>query len=471
MYFERIYDEDLAQAAYIVACPASGEAVVVDPLRDIDQYFDRIDDLDFELAGVAETHIHADFLSGGRDLARAADAPFYISDETVSGWEYGSLEGLDVRRLADGEHFEVGNVRIEALHTPGHTPEHLSFAVVDTPQADEPMMALTGDFAFVGDLGRPDLLEKAADERGTAVEGARQQFESVRDKLLALPESTQIWPGHGAGSACGKALGSIPASTVGYERRNAWWAPYLERDDVDGFVEELLAEQPESPTYFRYMKQMNRDGVEGGHELPAVPQLTPAGFRRAIDEDDAVVLDFRNYDAFADRHFRGSINIPSIDSASGYAGWVTPYHRPLVLRVDRDDLDEITRRLYRVGLTDFAGWIPRIDGYGDATASHDVIDADEAHAALESEETLLLDVRSRDEYREGHIPGARHIHYGRLTEQLDDIPRDETLILHCASGRRASIATGLLEMHGFEDLRLFGGDAVEAWRRAGYPVE
>lgn len=471
MYFERIYDDDLAQAAYFIACAATGEALVVDPLRDIDQYFARADELGFEIVGVAETHIHADFLSGGRDLARAADATFYISGETVSGWEYDLLDGLEVDRLGDEEGFEVGNIRLEAMHTPGHTPEHVSFLVTDTPQADEPMMALTGDFAFVGDLGRPDLLEKAADERGTAVEGARQQFESVRDKLLALPDSTQIWPGHGAGSACGKALGAIPATTVGYERRHSWWAPYLEEDDIEGFVDELLADQPESPSYFRHMKQMNRDGVDGGLELPAIPELTPAGFRQAVDEENAVVLDVRDLSDFAEGHIPGSINIPSLESASTFAGWVAPYDRPLVLRVDRSDLNEATRRLYRVGLTEFAGWIPRSTPYSDQLAQHDLVDAEEAHRAVESGEAVLVDVRSRSEYREAHIPGVIHIHYGRLTENLDDLPRDKELIIHCGSGRRASIAIGVLEAHGFEKLHNFSGDSIAAWRAAGYPIE
>ena len=471
MYFEHLYEEDLAQAAYIVACPASGEAVVVDPLRDIDQYLDRLDDLGFELTGVVETHIHADFLSGGRDLARAADTTLYVSGETVSGWRYGSLEDLEVAQLEDGGEFHVGNIRLEALHTPGHTPEHLSFTVTDLPQSEEPMMVLTGDFAFVGDLGRPDLLEKAADERGTAVEGARQQFRSVRDKLLELPDHTQIWPGHGAGSACGKALGSIPSSTVGYERRNAWWAEYLEADDVDGFVDELLADQPESPTYFRHMKQMNRDGIEGGLALPAVPRLTPTGVSEAIEGRDAVLLDLGDRSDFAADHVPGSINLPSLANLSAHAGWVAPYDRPLVLQVDEAHLDEARRRLYRIGLTDFTGWIPPTGEWSDEQSSHEQVGPEGAREAVESDDALILDVRSRSEYREAHIPGATHIHYGRITDRLDELPRDRRLVVHCGSGVRASIAISLLEAEGFDDLVHFDGDAVEAWRQAGYSVE
>jgi len=475
MFFERIYDEDLAQAAYIIGCAATEEALVVDPLRDIDQYLDRLEELDFQLTGVAETHIHAGFLSGGRDLARATGATLYISGETVENWEYDALTGIDVHRLGDGESFQVGDIHIEAMHTPGHTPEHISFVVTDTVQADEPMMALTGDFAFVGDLGRPDLLEKAAGESGTAERGARQQFESVRDKLVELPDSTQIWPGHGAGSACGKALGSIPASTVGYERRNSWWASYIEDGDVDGFVDELLAEQPESPTYFRQMKELNRDGMPegdtGGWELPAIPELTPAGFQRAVEEQDAVVLDLKSDEAFAREHRTGSINLPSLENVATHAGWVAPYDRPLVLRVAREQLDQVRRGLYRIGFTNFTGWVPRLEGYTKDVTSYEMVDTDEAHQAVSAGHAVILDVRAASEYREGHIPEAIHIHYGRIDERAEELPRDKQLIVHCASGRRASIATGVLESLGFDDIAVFSGDAVARWREAGYPVE
>lgn len=470
MYFERIYDEGLAQASYLIACAATGEALIVDPLRDLDIYFDKTDELGFEIVGIAETHIHADFLSGGRDLARATGATLYISGEQEEGWLYDELDGLEVVEVADGDNFKVGNIAIEGLHTPGHTPEHMSFLVTDTVQADEPMMALTGDFAFVGDLGRPDLLEKAAGERGTAVEGARQQFESVRDKLVTLPDHVQIWPGHGAGSACGKALGSIPASTVGYERRNAWWGKYIDENDPDGFVEELLADQPESPTYFRNMKQMNRDGVPGGYELPALAELTPAGFRRAVEEEDALVLDIRDIDEFGPDHYPGSLNLPSLANVSDHAGWAVPYDRPLVVLTDPENLDEARRRLYRVGFTDFAGYIPRLDGYTDERASYATIDADEAHEADESDEALILDVRAESEYREGHIPGALHVHFGRIRDNLKEIPNDVPLVVHCASGRRASVAISQLEAAGYDNLSNFPGGVGE-WEEAGYEVE
>jgi hydroxyacylglutathione hydrolase len=471
MYFERFYDEGLAQASYLVACPASGEALIVDPLRDIDLYFDRVDELGFEIVGVAETHIHADFLSGGRDLARASDATLYVSGETVPGWEYGPLEGIETTHLEDGDTFALGGVELEALHTPGHTPEHVSLSITDTAQSDEPMMVLTGDFAFVGDLGRPDLLEEAAGQEGTALEGARQQFESVRDQLLALPDDVQIWPGHGAGSACGKALGSIPSSTVGYERKHAWWGEYLENDDVEGFVDELLADQPESPRYFRNMKEYNRDGLEGGERLPSIPELTPRGYREAVEEGHALLLDLRDTDDFAAGHVRESINLPSMANLSEHAGWVVPYDRPLVLLADESKLDEARRRLYRIGFENFAGWIPRLSSYADELERHEVVGAEEARRMQAEENAIVLDVRSRSEYRESHVPEALHIQYGRLVDEVGQLPRGRKMVVHCGSGARASIAVSILESHGFDDVAHFDGDALAQWRAAGFEMD
>ena len=470
MYFERIYDDGLAQASYIVACPGSGEAAVVDPLRDLDQYLDKIDELGFDLVGVVETHIHADFLSGGRDLARATGATLYISGEQSEGWEYAGLDGLDVVEMTHGDQFKLGNVVIEAAHTPGHTPEHLSFLVTDGAQSDEPMMALTGDFAFVGDLGRPDLLEKAAGERGTAETGAKQLFDSVKNVLCQWDDSVQIWPGHGAGSACGKALGSIPASTVGYERRNAWWGPYVENDDPEGFADELLSGQPESPTYFRNMKEMNRDGVEGQDAVvPSIPRLTPEGFREAADFD-VNLLDLRDFEDFSREHIAGSVNLPSLDSLSDQAGWVVDYDRPIVLVVEPENLDEATRALYRVGFTDFEGYIPRIGGYATATDHIELIDAGRAHALKTDQDAMVLDVRSQSEFNEGHIPGAKHVHYGRLEDHLDEMPDDRPIVVHCASGRRAMVGASILESNGFENIYNFPG-GVDEWRDDGFDVE
>ena len=231
MLLERIYDEDLAQAGYFIGCQAKNEAMVVDARRDIRQYLDLAARHGMTITAVTETHIHADYLSGTRELAAATGAEVYVSGEGGADWQY----GFDARRLHDTDTISIGNITIQARHTPGHTPEHLVFLVTDGAFADEPGYLISGDFVFAGDLGRPDLLDEAAGGVDTRFEGARQLFSSLRNVFLTLPDHVQVYPGHGAGSACGKALGALPSTTVGYERTNAWWSRHLAADDEQGF--------------------------------------------------------------------------------------------------------------------------------------------------------------------------------------------------------------------------------------------
>ena len=251
MLIERVYDEDLAQASYFIGCQAKGEALVVDPRRDIAVYENLAAANGMKIVAVTETHIHADFLSGTRELAAATGATAYVSGEGGTDWQY----GFDAERLNDNDVITLGNVTVKALHTPGHTPEHLSFLITDGAFADQPGYLLSGDFVFSGDLGRPDLLDEAAGGVDTRFAGAKQLFASLRDKFLTLPDHVQVHPGHGAGSACGKALGAIPSSTVGYERLYAWWGPYLAANDEQGFIDELLDGQPDAHAYFARMKR------------------------------------------------------------------------------------------------------------------------------------------------------------------------------------------------------------------------
>jgi hydroxyacylglutathione hydrolase len=246
MLFTRIYDEDLAQASYLIGCQATGEAVVVDPRRDIAVYLEEAQNNGMRIVAVAETHIHADYLSGSRELAAATGATLYLSDEGDDDWKYG-FEG---ERLHDGGEIQAGNVTLKAIYTPGHTPEHLSFLLTDGAVTDEPGFVLTGDFVFVGDLGRPDLLDEAAGGKDTRFVSAKQIFASLRERFVSLPNYVLVWPGHGAGSACGKTLGAVPSSTVGYERLFSWWGRFLEQENEEGFVEALLEGQPDAPVYF-----------------------------------------------------------------------------------------------------------------------------------------------------------------------------------------------------------------------------
>ncbi|HEU4492905.1 MAG TPA: MBL fold metallo-hydrolase, partial [Rubrobacteraceae bacterium] len=271
MLFQRIYDEDLAQASYFIGCQASGEALVVDPRRDVRVYLEEAEKNDMRITAVTETHIHADYLSGSRELAATTGATLYLSDEGDEEWKYG-FEG---EKLYDADEIRIGNVTLKALHTPGHTPEHLSFVVTDGATTEEPGFVLTGDFVFVGDLGRPDLLDEAAGGKDTRYVGAKQMFWSLGEKFLTLPDYVQVWPGHGAGSACGKALGALPSSTVGYERLFSWWGDYVQRGDEESFVDALLEGQPDAPLYFGRMKRQNRSGPALLGERPALKNYEP----------------------------------------------------------------------------------------------------------------------------------------------------------------------------------------------------
>ena len=281
MYFQHIYEEGLAQASYFIGCQKTKEAIVIDPRRDIDVYLKIAEDKNFEITHITETHIHADFLSGARELSAVTDAKMYLSDEGGKDWQY----QFDHIGLKNGDVIKVGNIKIAVLHTPGHTPEHISFLVTDTAASDKPIMIFTGDFVFVGDIGRPDLLEKAAGITGTQEIGARQMFNSLK-LFKELPDHVQVWPGHGAGSACGKSLGAVPSSTVGYEKL-VNWAMKLENEEE--FVEKLLEGQPEPPKYFAMMKKLNKFGptVLGGIPQPA--KLTLNQFREALQKGVTIV--------------------------------------------------------------------------------------------------------------------------------------------------------------------------------------
>ena len=307
MLLKYFYDDKLAQASYIVGCSATGEALVIDPARDIAPYLDMAEREGVRITHITETHIHADFVSGTRELANATGGRMYLSDMGDEAWKYQFADSPNVTLVRDGDTFMVGNIKIQVLHTPGHTPEHISFIVTDTAGADEPMGVFTGDFLFVGDVGRPDLLETAAGIAGTKELGARQQFASVQH-FKELPDYLQIWPGHGAGSACGKALGAVPSTTLGYEKR---FNPAFQFDDEAQFVDWLLAEQPEAPRYFAQMKKVNKQGPALLNELPVISELVSSQLAEALNKGDLVV-DCRERNAFVQahvsRHSQHSIN-------------------------------------------------------------------------------------------------------------------------------------------------------------------
>jgi hydroxyacylglutathione hydrolase len=470
MLLERYYDDTLAQASYLIGCQETGEAIVVDPNRDVLRYLNAASKNRMRIVGVTETHIHADYLSGSRDLARAAKATLILSGHGDDTWSYGFASADGARLVRDGDSISIGNVRLDVRHTPGHTPEHIAFLVTDLATGERPLGMLSGDFVFVGDVGRPDLLERAAKVAGTMEGAARDLFASLQ-RLQDLPDYLQIWPGHGAGSACGKALGAVPQTTLGYERL---YNPAFQQKTEADFVRWVLADQPEAPPYFAMMKRLNRDGPPG---MPATEprQLDARGVETALDRDDWVV-DLRAPVAFAQRHLPGTINIPGASkSFVTYAGTVLTYDRPIVLIAKSVEQAYVAiRQLALIGFDNIGGWaaldvLQQVQSAGRHLASILTIDPPTLAERLQGNGPRVIDVRGTSEWKEGHLPKATHIYLGDLADRTADIRRDEPIVVHCESGTRSSIAASLLMARGFSDVTNFDG-GFAAWQRAGLPV-
>ncbi|PSQ97694.1 MAG: MBL fold metallo-hydrolase [Bacteroidetes bacterium SW_9_63_38] len=463
MLFRQIFDEKLAQYAYLIGCQQTGEALLIDPGRDIDQYLGLAEGEGVAITAVTETHIHADFLSGARECAERFGTMLYLSDEGTDEWKYewaqtpdgrrDSGDDYDVTWLYDNSTFSIGNIEITALHTPGHTPGHLSFLITDKGGgAHEPMGLVTGDFVFVGDLGRPDLLESAANVEGAMDPSARTLYDSVQ-RFLDLPDHLQVWPAHGAGSACGKALGAVPQSTVGYEKR---FNPMIDaaRRDEDTFVDAILEDQPEPPLYFARMKRDNKTGPPVLGELPSPRALTARELHDVAADEEALVIDTRrDRSAFMDHHIPGALYAPMNKTFNTVVGsLVEDATTPISLIIDEEDVDEAVRDLVRIGHDNVQGFaeietLQRYFANGGTSAAIKERPFDDL-LALRTGDTAVLDVRYRSEYEAGHVKGALNASYTRLPEYAADLPTDRTMIVHCGSGARAAAASAYLQRTG-----------------------
>ncbi|MFC6255838.1 rhodanese-like domain-containing protein [Kocuria oceani] len=456
MLIERIYDEDLAQASYFIGCQRTGQALVVDARRDIDVYRDTAAKNGMEITAVTETHIHADYLSGTRELAAATGADIHVSGEGGEDWQY----EFEAARLHDGDEIRIGNIVVAAVHTPGHTPEHLSFLVTDGAFADAPGYLLTGDFVFSGDLGRPDLLDEAAGGVDTRFLGAQQMFASLKEKFLTLPDHVQVFPGHGAGSACGKALGAIPSTTVGYERLYAWWGPYLAADDEAGFVAELLDGQPDAPFYFGRMKNQNRRGPAVMGDRAPLPEFDPQQVAQQLAAGEVTFVDTRSADEVHTGTVAGALNIPAGKSIATFGAWaVNPEadDRPLVLLApDQEAAQEFWDHLVRVGIDAVAGYVTGIEGLPQTTPR--LVSPEEVESF---DMAVLLDVRAASEHAAGHVPGSVQLHGGRVLWNLDRLPQQGTIVTYCQSGLRSSVVASTLRHAGYDVVEL--GGSYAAW--------
>lgn len=456
MLIERIYDEDLAHASWLVGCQAEGSAIVIDPRRDIDVYLKTAEDHGLTITKVTETHIHADYLSGARELAAATGASLHLSAEGGPDWLY----RFEHEPLKHGDVIRLGNISLEALHTPGHTPEHLSFLVTDHAASDRPGFLFTGDFVFVGDIGRPDLLDEAAGGEDTRFGMAKDLFVSLRDVFLKLPDYVQVMPGHGAGSACGKALGAIPTSTVGYEKVASWWAPYAEADDLEGFTAALLDEQPDAPAYFGRMKVHNRAGAPLLGQREPLPELHGEELRARL-QDGALLVDTRSREEFAAEAVAGSVHVPAGNNFVTWASWViNPENddRDLILLVsDAASADRLRAELSRTGLD-------RVSAY---TLSTEGLETAPVRSVTPAEleklgDAFILDIRSESEHVEGRIPGAMNLHGSRVLWNLAKLPKDRPIVTHCQAGGRNAVVASALRSAGFDNIIELEG-SFEAW--------
>ena len=473
MIVRRFFDAKLAQTSYLLGCGREGVAVVIDPNRDVEQYVRDAEREGVRITHVTETHIHADFVSGARELARRTGATLLLSDEGDASWKYAYAREEGATPLRGGDSFTVGNVRLEVLHTPGHTPEHIAFLVTDTATADEPIALVTGDFLFVGDVGRPDLLEKAAKIEGTMQAAARTLFASLQG-LHRFPDWLQIWPGHGAGSACGKGLSAVPHSTLGYERRFNW--AFGVADEAE-FVRQVLAGQPEPPRYFAEMKRVNKEGPRVLDGFPRPERLPPTALAQVL-ASGALVLDLRPSSAFAREHVPGTLGIPLNRSFSTWAGSLLPYDRDICLLVGGNgtrEVDEAVRDLALIGFDRVAGYfgeeaLRHWPSTGQSLVSIPQIEAGELAERMARGNVTVVDVRGRSEWEAGHLPGVPNVPLPSLVERLAEIPRGKPVVLQCQGGARSMIAASLLRVHGLHSvINLTGGFAQ--WHRAGLPVE
>lgn len=455
---ERIEDEGLAQYSYIVGSHGAAEVVVVDPRRDIDIYLDWCQQHDARIAFVVETHIHADYASGARALAAQSGAPLLVS-------AHDGGEAFQVthphRDISHGERVTVGDIHLEAVHTPGHTPEHLSFLIFER-DSPEPTAMLSGDFLFVGSVGRPDLL---GDEESARLAG--QLYESVQ-RLQPYQDALLVYPGHGAGSMCGSGMGQAPATTLGQERQ---WNPYLHdglsRED---FVHRVLDSAPPFPPYYRRMKRLNAAGPPILGQRPGPRALDAAQFQRHAQAGH-VVIDLRDQTAFGAGHVPGAFGIGAGKMLSTWAAWVVPYDTPLLLIGDDSTLEEATRALIRVGLDNVEGFLQGgLSAWSDAglpmARTPHIAPGELQRQLTAGDRPQVVDVRTDDEWREGHLPGALHIMGGYLPDRVGEVPRNRPLVVMCGSGYRSTIAASVLERAGFTAItNLTGG--MKAWKDAG----
>lgn len=462
MILKQFYLNCLAHASYLIGDEESRTAAVVDPQRDIDAYLTFAAEHGLRIAHVFLTHFHADFLAGHLELRDRTGATIYLGAAARAEYAF--------QPLADGDAVTFGKVRLEALETPGHTPESICILVYDLAEsATVPRAVLTGDTLFVGDVGRPDLRAALG---WSATELGQLLYSSLRDKLLRLPDSSLVYPAHGAGSLCGKAISNETVSTIGEQRKSNYALRPMTREQ---FLEIVTADQPDAPPYFTY------DAVLNSRERPTLDQalareLQPLTIDQLLAEQKkgVQVLDTRDPVEFAPAHLEGSINIGLIGQYATWAGTVLTREQPIAIVADPGAETEAALRLGRIGFDHVIGYLKggltSADGSAARIATTERVGADVASQRLASAKPpVLVDVRAPSERNQKYINGSVHIPLTRLLDRMSELPEGRPILVHCAGGYRSSIAASLLQRAGRTDVSELAG-GIAAWESAGLPV-
>ena len=462
MVIETVFTQGVAHLSYLVGDRATGKAAVIDPRRDVGVYIELARKHKLSIAHVLETHIHADFVSGTRELCdRTASAKAVLS---VEG---GARYGFDCEKLKDGDKIDLGRVILTAKHTPGHTPEHMSFIASEDNRPEQPFAVFSGDCLFADSVGRPDLI---GDD---ATEGlAKQLYESLCEFFLELPDDVLIHAAHGSGSPCGANISDRLVSTIGYERRNN---PALQFKDEAKFIEYVLFNAPPEPVYYPRMKQINADGPEVLGRLPSCTPLPPKEFALAVSSGEAQLVDNRQMRAFGGGHIEGALNIGPRAELSIWAGWVLDPEKPILLVLSNEaDLPEVQRQLIRVGFSEFAGYLlggmEQWDNKAMPVCKLNQMSIQDLNSAPTLGDFQIVDVRSPDEWQDGHVPGATYIFLPELEEKADCLNKNKPVAVYCDSGFRASLAASILKRDGFSTVHNIPG-SWKAWKAAEYVIE
>ena len=454
MLIKHFFTNKIAHSSYILA--GSNACAVIDPQRDIDIYIDEARALGVKITHILQTHLHADFVSGHMDLAKKTGAKIYVAKSAGCTFDHVAL--------SEGDAIEIEDIVLKVLETPGHTPEHLCFVVVDTSRGEDPVCAFVGDTLFVGDVGRPDLFPDIAEEL------AGKLYHSLHDKILKLPDFCEVLPAHGAGSLCGRAMGAKWRSTIGYEKK---YNAALQIKDKAEFIKSLTEDMPPAPDHFSRCSDINRKGPALMSQLPHMKELDPKTFREMIEKENVAVVDTRSYLAFGSQHIPGSWSLDFNGNLPTFAGWVLPIDKDLLVVSDSfQEAEETNVWLRRVGQDrvvgyldgGMAGWVTK--GYKTNFVTQ--ISAEFLHDMVTgSEEFVLLDVRATQEFEDSHIERAINIPAADLRERHTELHEKDKIILICSSGNRSSLGVSILSQNGFKNLSNVAG-GMTGYSAAGY---